>query len=550
VQRWLARHYRRARARVCKLLGTRRRWQGEEAEVEPDVKRTDQAPRATAALCAATVAVVVLAAANLLIPLDTDQAFFMYVAKHLKAGATLYRDIWDVKQPGIFLFYRTAGEIFGFDGVGVHLLEAGWMGLQCLVVARWATELGVAPRYRSLAPLFTVGLYYAAVWTWHLTQVEALVGLPLLVAGGLPLSSLGRPKRRLFAAGVAGGVVLVFKATLFPLLAAMWGVALVGTWKGCTGSRRRAVLEFLLSVGSGCALPLAALAIWAWLAGFLPELLFATFRFPLRFAVSESSFHFYPTFRQTSTLWLSLGWFVQRFGPLLLLAALGARTLVKRANPQAPVLFAWIVSGAAVFLAQTWWAYQLLLLLPPLGLLALAGTQWLLGLPAGYRPLKFVLLLAALAASGEPALVKLKTLASYGGAPSGAARLAYQAEIFPDWGRILEDTAFLGAPDAAAGPIYVWDGPLYGLASGRELVFPSDHAYLLPDQRIDWPAAVMRAEPAYIRLPRAGRVALNRIDPALQPFLDQHYRQVAGHSPWYARAGAAAFRTGRELDAQ
>ena len=61
---------------------------------------------ATWVLDAAAAALVVFTGALCLaLPFWGDQALFTVYARQLAEGAVLYRDIFDVKQPGIFLFY-------------------------------------------------------------------------------------------------------------------------------------------------------------------------------------------------------------------------------------------------------------------------------------------------------------------------------------------------------------------------------------------------------------------------------------------------------------
>ena len=38
-------------------------------------------------------------------------------------GAAIYRESWDIKQPGWPLWFMAAGKTFGFTEVGVHLVE-------------------------------------------------------------------------------------------------------------------------------------------------------------------------------------------------------------------------------------------------------------------------------------------------------------------------------------------------------------------------------------------------------------------------------------------
>src|SRR5688572_17909808 len=70
------------------------------------------------------VALVVLAGlVNLPVPFHGDQALFATYSARLYGGAVLYRDIWDIKQPGVFGFYFVGGSLFGFTEEGVHLFE-------------------------------------------------------------------------------------------------------------------------------------------------------------------------------------------------------------------------------------------------------------------------------------------------------------------------------------------------------------------------------------------------------------------------------------------
>ena len=65
-------------------------------------------------------------ALKLALPLHRDGATFLWLASQLDRGAVLYTDVWDVKQPGIFIFDYLAGRMFGFSAEGVHLFELLW----------------------------------------------------------------------------------------------------------------------------------------------------------------------------------------------------------------------------------------------------------------------------------------------------------------------------------------------------------------------------------------------------------------------------------------
>src|SRR5712692_2400677 len=66
-------------------------------------------------------ALAVLGLVTLPQPFAWDQAMFTLGARKLAAGAALYRDYWDPKQPAMFALYWLGGLMFGFHEVGVHL---------------------------------------------------------------------------------------------------------------------------------------------------------------------------------------------------------------------------------------------------------------------------------------------------------------------------------------------------------------------------------------------------------------------------------------------
>ena len=93
-------------------------------------------------------------------PFAGDQAIFTVHARQLTRGAVLYRDIFEFRQPGIFIFYAVSGQLFGFTEVGIHLFELiYWLvfsifaivALRPYFAARWAV---------SLVPIFTVVASY------------------------------------------------------------------------------------------------------------------------------------------------------------------------------------------------------------------------------------------------------------------------------------------------------------------------------------------------------------------------------------------------------
>lgn len=159
-------------------------------------------------------------------PFTGDQALFASGARQLAHGDVLYRDVWDVKQPGIYAFYLGGGAIFGYSEVALHLFElVVLLGFGVILAtslrARFA-RAGVA----AAVPVLVIGTYYATVGPVQLGQVESLIGIPLYLTLWCATRASGaHPRRWLLAAGIAGGAALVFKLVLAPVVVAIWLVA-------------------------------------------------------------------------------------------------------------------------------------------------------------------------------------------------------------------------------------------------------------------------------------------------------------------------------------
>jgi hypothetical protein len=92
--------------------------------------------------------------------LGDDQALLAVGAAEMSNGALLYRDFWDVKQPGIYWFYLAAGTLFGFDEVGIHTFELVYMVAFAAVLLISLKGYYKNAAIARLVPLLTIGVYY------------------------------------------------------------------------------------------------------------------------------------------------------------------------------------------------------------------------------------------------------------------------------------------------------------------------------------------------------------------------------------------------------
>lgn len=464
---------------------------------------TTPAPRAAARPAAreiaALIAVALLGALHLPYPFEWDQATFLTGAKVLAHGGTLYRDWWDVKQPAIYAFYVAAGRAFGFSESGVHALELLWMlALACAVTLALRAR---KPQAAWLAPLLTVGIYWAAVGPWHLTQVEGLVGLPLWLATWWgSLAADGRSPWRALLAGLSGAVVLLFKLALAPVVALVWLVALVHAATRARAPAGRIAAGFVLPALAGLAVPLALVIAHEARLGLLPTLRWTTFTYP-GYLLSQVRG------TRVNALFDGVSWFALRWAPVLALAAAGAAEAWRARDRLGLCLMAWIGSGAAVVLAQrtSWWQYHWLLLDVPLGVLAALGASALWqALPdsRGARRLAGGFAAMLFLAPGVLTLEKLTLLARDRLALGAAHARIHQERVSELYSRVDAEVQFLASAGARPGPLFVIDDPVYYLRSGRAAVAALRGVRFYPYMRAaEWDSLgrQLRADPpAYV----------------------------------------------------
>jgi hypothetical protein len=482
--------------------------------------------------------VALLGLVNLPAAFHGDKALYNLGARVLAEGGVLYRDFWDLKKPGIYLFHLGTGTAFGFDELGLHAGELVWLlvlGMLVLLEARRGLRF---PRLALLAPLATVGTYVALTDEWHHTQPAILAALPLFLMVRLCLAGRsGGPGAgpAAFGAGVAGTAALLFKDVLLPLVLAL-AIACYWPAAGVTADERARARGPVLLTLAGLVTGLALVAVWFWRAGALNELLWTVAVFP-REALAEHGL------RPIARLVDSGRWFVRTFAPLLLAALaapLGWRGFA--AERLWVVQVTWLVIGAATILMEpfAWWQFDTLLLVVPLGLLAVRGVDGLLHAVPSPRRTAVALALAAalLAPAMRHWLGKAREVLPWVlGEEDGHA---HRLRVNPRYRGIWAATAFLRADSALPGPIYVFGDPLI-LHLGRRPQAARIHGWgweiFLPAQWTQLAAELARERPAYVFLDDEYDALSAAKAPGLRRWLTNGYGVLRRDSmgTWFAR---------------
>lgn len=323
------------------------------------------------------VAVLVMGLINIATPFFGDQAFFLLGAREMNEGYVLYRDFWDIKQPGIFFFFYLAGKLFGFSHIGVHLFELTCWLVFTVVMVWFLHKNSIFQNsfLNYLIPLIIVGTYYSVSSLRSMTQVEVLVNFPVMLV--LIFNTLYRESKKyallwLFMSGFSGGIVLLFKMIFAPVLVVLWLILFLKEFQ-----IKNALSLFFRSgiVFAGIILAWLPFVIYCFHNN-IQELCYHTFinMPPMVLKYGQSKF--------VSDLLHSLYSF---FSKIVLLVPLVVYSLfLIRKRPFAPEMWGWLLAGFMVVFMQknSWYSYHFQLLYTPVVFLAFIAVDFLI---SGYR---------------------------------------------------------------------------------------------------------------------------------------------------------------------
>ncbi len=509
------------------------------------------------------LSLLAVGAASLPLPFGGDQGLNLLIGQVISEGGAPYRDVWDLKHPGIFFFFAAGGSLFGFDEIGLHVFELIWMLALALLVrvvaGRWLRDRASA----SLAPAFTVGLYYAIAGPFHLTQTESVVGLPLLGSLWCAVEAVrgrSRAKHWLFASGVAGGVAAVFKIPYIAIPAAFWLLTIRELRFQRNETLKSAASSVATCAVAGALVPLLATLTYLLEKHLGPEVYWSFVTHPGDAAAQTAV--------EPQRLFYAARFWILSWQPALVLAAIGmGEALRRRVDQMDAALCAWLVAGLMLIVMQliSWWEYHFFLVFVPAGLLAARGLQAAsqalrLSIEPGAFRLRHMMAAMALILLFTPQLVPAArhTASVWTSRPLPLSRegiIVYHASHYPEYASIRERTAFLREPGSHRGAIYVFDLPVYYLYAGRHPAIPWIAPWFHPTDR-PWKHLLEDlndARPPYVRVAAAALQAIIGHRPSLRndvagivPFIESRYKVLSQDEDgtWYIRRDLAGDGSG------
>lgn len=312
-------------------------------------------------------------------PPGGDQALFMLGASALHGGGVLYRDFWDLKQPGIFEFYLAAGIPFGFTPVAAHILGLGlWLVLSIAQIAALAPLLR-RPALAAVAPLATAGAFFLGATIRDFGQPEAIAGTPLFLSLCLFVASFTVRRGAVVlacAAGLSAGLAVIDKL-LFGAIA----IAAIVAAGAAIGPPPRRVVWRLVCFSCCAVLPSAVYLAAAAAQHELVAVIYTWFVLPERIIAALPH-------APASRLLGDVRLYVVTFAlPIALAAVALCSKMTPEARPWRNAMLAWIAAAAVVIVVQrfSWWEYHFILFVVPIGTLATLGSDALVERLARYR---------------------------------------------------------------------------------------------------------------------------------------------------------------------
>lgn len=197
-----------------------------------------------------------------------DTALMQYIAWRMTEGSSLYRGLYDMDLPGVFLLHALLLKTLGGSDLAWRLFDLLFLGASAGLIVLYGRRLGDTWSAAGAALLFC--LYHLAGGASDMGQRDYMM-VPFLLGGAYGVAAFRAAPERLwplFAGGLALGVTLTLKPFAILMVAAL-ALAVAGAgWP-----RPAAMLRHGATFGAGVALPNVVIYGWLALSGTLSFLL-------------------------------------------------------------------------------------------------------------------------------------------------------------------------------------------------------------------------------------------------------------------------------------
>jgi hypothetical protein len=265
---------------------------------------------------------------SLVQPAGADQALYAYVGQRILAGEVPYRDAWDQKPPAVHLTYAALIALWPHESVvaGADLIVAALTALSLVALGRRLSPYPGAGLTAAVLFLLLANPAFGRLGGVRVrAQCEVFIALAIAAAVLATWRATGAPDRHrrwLMTAGALFGVAALFKYN-----AVVYGlpVAAVVVLRRADETAWREVVNDIITLVAGAAVPILVMLAWMVGAQALKDLYFATVDYNLQYSGEtypnrRAMIEYLVTFPIRQARLDSL-WFVGGLGSAVLIAA-------------------------------------------------------------------------------------------------------------------------------------------------------------------------------------------------------------------------------------
>ena len=226
---------------------------------------------------AGLVVVLLRALPSLRYPIGRDQANFFMIGQGLLHGQLLYRDLWDIKPPGIFYISMVIVKVFGHVMWSMGVVDIIWLLIISICI------FGFAKHYLG-APAAAVAMVSNALWhcSWgyiHVAQCETFITLFVFMAYFILMSAQRENWAGNLTAGLLFGAAFWMKYNAVPFFPVLVFLPYLDMSRFDEDPRRlrlaipwRVWLKRTMVIGAGFLLMIVAVLAYFWGVGAWPAL--------------------------------------------------------------------------------------------------------------------------------------------------------------------------------------------------------------------------------------------------------------------------------------
>jgi len=263
---------------------------------------------------------------NLRYPLGRDQATYCVIGQGLLRGQLLYRDLWDIKPPGILYIYAVIVKVFGPVMWSIGIADILWLLVISICIFCFAK------RYLG-APAAAIAMVFNAVWhcSWgyiHAAQAETFLTMFVFLAFFVLMSARAQNWVGNFVAGLLCGAALWVKYNAAPFFPVLTFLPYVDMSRFDEHPRRlklaipwRVWFRRTVVIVAGFLLMIVAVLAYFWGVGAWPALKEGHFEVLPRYgSMFVQHMRHYPLFALTLTRFNLGAWTEAAFGAALVIA--------------------------------------------------------------------------------------------------------------------------------------------------------------------------------------------------------------------------------------